>query len=177
MQGMGLVGCRDVFVTLQILIAPPSAARVLRGTTIIRFAQQVCNPSFFQYSFDLFSFLLYLFYVVACVDVTCGGHGVCGASGCVCDSPNFDIATECSTCAAGYYNYPSCTSMQTIIFSMPFCLFIFLVSVFILCVACVDATCAGHGTCGVSGCVCTSPNFDNSTECSTCAVGYYNYPL
>lgn len=46
-----------------------------------------------------------------CVDSFCSGHGHCDGTGkCACNA-GFNAATNCSTCAANYFNYPTCLCM------------------------------------------------------------------
>jgi EGF-like domain len=47
--------------------------------------------------------------LLVCDATLCNYHGTCNATGlCSCD-PSFDTATNCSSCSANHYDYPTCS--------------------------------------------------------------------
>ena len=84
------------------------ARNVPQTTTLIRHAHVSLPPYSFVFDNHTSSFS---FLDCSSTD-TCHAHGVCsGAGKCLCDDSGYSPTSNCSGCAANYYNYPLCTRM------------------------------------------------------------------
>jgi hypothetical protein len=156
---------------IQVLISPLIARRVHQTTTITLFAH-VC------FMFSILKIIFILF--VDCDASTCHNNGNCDTTGnCACN-PGFDPASNCSTCAANYYNYPTCSCMYFLyLFYSILIKYIFLCVFnhpFYYCADCDTETCNNHGTCNGQGLCSCEPEYGAGTNCSGCDVDHYNYP-
>ena len=100
-----------------------------------------------------------------CLDLQCGGHGICTGTGCVCDKSDLvghwqSRDGTCTTCTEGWFGV-SCR--------------------------CRSPDCDGHGDCLADGCRCyqTIASTDtlrngyytgDGTSCNTCLAGWSVYP-
>lgn len=98
----------------------------------------------------------------SCAAGRCHSHGTCDAgTGCTCDT-NYDPSTFCAQCVDGWDLSTGCTRCQPNRFG-PDCTQTQP--------ECATERCNGKGICTdpvLELCQCTTPNYDNTTLCSTC---------